>query len=116
MYKRQEYTRTDIAHPRIAEMESEIEEAHESIDELVIRIAEMENLHNESMDNYDELGVLLATRFPSIAELEAQLKAKAWVDRPMRDPTERYELTNDEWCAETDDTNAPPCGWIGLEP
>ena len=51
-----------------------------------------------------------------IAELEAQLKAKAWVDRPMRDPTERYELTNDEWCAETDDTNAPPCGWIGLEP
>ena len=32
-----------------------------------------------------------------IAELEAELKAKAWVDRPMRDPTERYELTNEEW-------------------
>jgi len=37
-----EYTRTGIAHPRIAEMESELEEAYESIDELVQRIAELE--------------------------------------------------------------------------
>jgi predicted nucleic acid-binding Zn-ribbon protein len=37
-----EYTRTDIAHPRIAEMESEIEEANNAIDDLVCLIAELE--------------------------------------------------------------------------
>ena len=47
-----EYTRTGIAHPRIAELESEIEEAHESIDELVIRIAELEAQIKELNDIY----------------------------------------------------------------
>ena len=37
-----EYTRTGIAHPRIAELEAEIEEANNNIDELVQRIAELE--------------------------------------------------------------------------
>ena len=49
-----EYTRTGIAHPRIAEMESEIEKAHESIDELVIRIAELEGEFNHYQDQYHE--------------------------------------------------------------
>ena len=51
-----EYTRTDIAHPRIAEMESELEEAHEYIDELVHRIAELEALpHDEIILMEDKL-------------------------------------------------------------
>jgi len=62
-----EYTRTDIAHPRIAEMESEMEEAHESIDELVIRIAELEGY------NADQ-NTIIVRQHERIAELEAEVQ------------------------------------------
>ena len=62
-----EYTRTDIAHPRIAEMESEIEEAHESIDELVHRIAEWEGY------NADQ-NTIIVRQHERIAKLEKYIK------------------------------------------
>ena len=50
-----EYTRTGIAHPRIAEMESEMEEANNDIDDLGLRIAEY---RKEIIEKDEEIRVL----------------------------------------------------------
>ena len=68
------------------------------------RILEMDAESREAIAIYittvKDLNIKLSDKLITIYELEAELKAKAWVDRPMRDPTERYELTNEEWSEE----------------
>ena len=66
-----------------------------------VRILRMDAESREAIAIYittvKDLNIKLSDKLITIYELEAELKAKAWVDRPMRDPTERYELTNEEW-------------------